>query len=121
MDKLFTKEHEWIVVEDGIASVGITDYAQKKLGEIVYVELPEEGDEIEAGDSVASLESVKAASDIYAPISGEITEVNEELEDEPGLVNSDAETTWIVKMTVADEAELDGLMDEKAYLEFIEG
>lgn len=120
MEKLFTKEHEWIVVEDGVASIGVTDYAQKKLGEIVYVELPEEGDEIEAGDSVASLESVKAASDIYAPISGEVTAVNEELEDEPGLVNSDADRTWIVKMTVADEDELENLMDEKAYLEFIQ-
>jgi len=94
----YTKEHEWLKVEDNVAWIGISDYAQEHLGNVVYVELPEEEDEVERGETVASLESVKAASDIYAPVSGTVVEINEALEDEPGLVNSEPYETWIVKL-----------------------
>ena len=93
----YTKEHEWIRVEGKTAWVGVTDYAQDQLGDIVYVELPEEDDEVEKNDAIAALESVKAASDVYAPLTGIVTEVNEALEDEPGLINSDAYDAWIFK------------------------
>jgi len=121
MPRYFTDEHEWIDVEDDIATVGITDYAQGQLGDIVFVELPEVGAMIEQGKDAAVVESVKAASDVYAPISGEITEVNPALEDDPSLVNtSPEEDGWFFKMTVAAEAELDKLMDEDAYKAFVE-
>ncbi len=121
MTRYFTEEHEWIDVEDDIATVGITDFAQGQLGDIVFVELPEIGAMIEQGKDAAVVESVKAASDVYAPITGEITEVNPALEEDPALVNSSPEEDgWFFKMTIAAEAELDKLMDEEAYKAFIE-
>ena len=122
MPRYFTDEHEWIDVEDDTATVGITDYAQEQLGDIVFVELPAVGAALEKGGDAAVVESVKAASDVYAPISGEVTEGNAALEDEPALVNSSPEEDgWFFRMTVADKAELEGLMDEAAYKEFVEG
>jgi glycine cleavage system H protein len=121
MTRYFTEEHEWIDVEDDIATVGITDFAQGQLGDIVFVELPEVGAMIEQGKDAAVVESVKAASDVYAPITGEITEVNPALEEDPSLVNSSPEEDgWFFKMTIAAEAELDKLMDEEAYKAFVE-
>ncbi|MDZ4277411.1 MAG: glycine cleavage system protein GcvH [Erythrobacter sp.] len=121
MTRYFTDEHEWIDVEDGIATVGITEYAQGQLGDIVFVELPETGALIEQGKDAAVVESVKAASDVYAPITGEITEVNPALEDDPALVNTAPEDDgWFFKMTIADEGELDKLMDEDGYKAFVE-
>lgn len=122
MPRYFTDEHEWIDVEDDTATVGITDYAQEQLGDIVFVELPAVGAALEKGGDAAVVESVKAASDVYAPISGEVTEGNAALEDEPALVNSSPEEDgWFFRMTVSDKAELEGLMDEAAYKEFVEG
>ncbi len=122
MPRYYTDEHEWIDVEDDVATVGITDYAQGQLGDIVFVELPEVGAMIEQGKDAAVVESVKAASDVYAPITGEVTEVNPALEDDPALVNSSPEEDgWFFKMTIAAEAELDALMDEDAYKVFVEG
>ena len=122
MPRYFTDEHEWIDVEDDIATVGITDYAQGQLGDIVFVELPEVGALIEQGKDAAVVESVKAASDVYAPITGEITEVNPALEEDPALVNSSPEDAgWFFRMTIADEGELDALMDEDGYKAFVEG
>lgn len=116
----FTKDHEWMNVDGGVATVGVTDYAQKALGDVVFVELPEVGASFSQGDEAAVVESVKAASEVYAPLTGEITAINEGLEGEPALVNSSpAEEGWFFKMTVADEAELDDLMNEEAYAAFI--
>ena len=121
MPRYFTDEHEWIDDEDDVATVGITDYAQGQLGDIVFVELPEIGALIEQGKDAAVVESVKAASDVYAPITGEIIEVNPALEDDPALVNSSPEEDgWFFKMTIADEGELDRLMDEEAYKAFVD-
>ncbi len=118
----FTEEHEWLEVEGEVATVGITDYAQNALGDVVFVELPEVGASYEKGDEVAVVESVKAASEVYAPLAGEIVEVNEALEGEPGLVNSAAmDAGWFFKIKIADAGELDDMMDETAYAEFIEG
>jgi glycine cleavage system H protein len=120
MSRYFTDEHEWIDVEGEIATVGITDYAQEQLGDIVFVELPVEGAIFTRGDDAAVVESVKAASDVYAPISGEVIEANSALEDEPALVNSDPEEDgWFFKLRVIDTSELDGLMDEAAYKTFV--
>jgi glycine cleavage system H protein len=120
MSRYFTDEHEWIDVEGEIATVGITDYAQEQLGDIVFVELPAEGTSLEKGDDAAVVESVKAASDVYAPISGEVVEANSALEDEPALVNSDAEEDgWFFKLRIADASELEGLMNEAAYKKFV--
>lgn len=122
MPRYFTDEHEWIEVEDDSATVGITDYAQEQLGDIVFVELPEVGTALDKGGDAAVVESVKAASDVYAPITGEVTEGNEALEEEPALVNSSPEEDgWFFRMSVADKSELEGLMDEAAYKEFVEG
>ena len=122
MPRYYTEEHEWIDVDGDVATVGITDYAQGQLGDIVFVELPEVGAMIEQGKDAAVVESVKAASDVYAPITGEITEVNPALEEDPALVNSAPEDGgWFFKMTIADEGELDGLMDEDGYKAFVEG
>ncbi len=119
--RYYTDEHEWIDVEADIATVGITEYAQGQLGDIVFVELPEVGALIEQGKDAAVVESVKAASDVYAPITGEITEVNPALEEDPSLVNSAPEDAgWFFKMTIADVGELDGLMDEDGYKAFVE-
>ena len=122
MARYFTDEHEWIDLEGDTAAVGITDYAQGQLGDIVFVELPEVGTMVEKGKDAAVVESVKAASDVYAPLSGEVVEVNDNLEEDPALVNSSPEEDgWFFKMTVSDKSELDGLMDEKAYKSFCDG
>ena len=112
----FTQDHEWLSVEAGIATVGITDYAQEQLGDLVFVELPQIGTKLSKGDTAVVVESVKAASDVYAPISGEVLEVNDAVAAEPALVNSDAGGgAWFFKLRIADKSELDGLMDEAAY------
>ena len=117
--RYYTDEHEWIDVEGDIATVGITDYAQGQLGDIVFVELPEVGALIEQGKDAAVVESVKAASDVYAPITGEVMEANAALEEDPALVNtSPEEDGWFFRMTVADKSEFEGLMDAKAYKAF---
>jgi glycine cleavage system H protein len=121
MPRYFTDEHEWIDIEDDVATVGITDYAQGQLGDIVFVELPMVGAAVEKGKDAAVVESVKAASDVYAPITGEVTETNPALEEDPALVNtSPEEDGWFFKMTIADEGELAGLMDEASYKEFVD-
>ncbi|MDE0901535.1 MAG: glycine cleavage system protein GcvH [Erythrobacter sp.] len=122
MARYFTDEHEWIDVEGDTATVGITDYAQGQLGDIVFVELPDVGSVIEKGKDAAVVESVKAASDVYAPISGEVMETNDALEDDPALVNTAPEEDgWFFKMTIGDKSEFDGLMDLAAYKSFCDG
>lgn len=117
----FSQEHEWVLADGDIATVGISDFAQEQLGDVVFVELPEVGDTVSRGDQVAVVESVKAASEIYAPVSGEIIEVNGELADEPGMVNESAETDgWFFKLRILEPAELDELMDADAYKDFAE-
>ena len=112
----FTEDHEWIRVEGGIATVGITNYAQEQLGDLVFVELPEAGRKLARGDVAVVVESVKAASDVYAPADGEVTEVNSALSSDPALVNSAATSEgWLWKMKLADENQLSGLMDEAGY------
>lgn len=120
MPRYFTDEHEWIDIEDDVATVGITDYAQEQLGDIVFVELPAVGTTLDKGGDAAVVESVKAASDVYSPITGEVTEINDSLEEEPALVNSSPEEDgWFYRMTVGDASELEDLMDEAAYKEFV--
>ena len=112
----FTEDHEWIRVESGVATVGITDYAQEQLGDLVFVELPEAGKAVKKGDVAVVVESVKAASDVYAPADGEVVEANTALSGDPSLVNSAATGDgWLWKMKLADESQLEGLMDEAAY------
>jgi len=115
----YTKEHEWIDVNGAKGSVGITDYAQNSLGDIVFVDLPKEGDTLEAGKIFGSVESVKAVSDLYSPVSGTVTEVNEALKDAPEKINADANNTWMMKLDVANPAELDGLLSAADYEKFI--
>ncbi|MCW8835043.1 MAG: glycine cleavage system protein GcvH [Rhodospirillales bacterium] len=118
----FTEEHEWIAIDGNIATVGITAYAAEQLGDVVFVELPAVGKAVTQGGDAAVVESVKAASEVYAPISGEITEANPALDDEPATVNADPEGAgWFFKMTIGDASELDGLMDANAYKSFVEG
>ncbi len=120
MPRYFTDEHEWIEVDGDTATVGITDYAQSQLGDIVFVEVPDEGAVLTKGQEAAVVESVKAASDVYAPIGGTVVSGNQNLEEDPALVNSDAEGEgWFFKLTIADKGELDGLMDEAAYKAFV--
>ena len=120
MSRYFTEDHEWIELDGEIATVGITEYAQSQLGDIVFVEVPEEGKEVAKGDDAAVVESVKAASDVYAPVSGTVVEGNPALEDNPALVNEDPEGDgWFFKMTLSDTSELDSLMNESAYAEFV--
>lgn len=114
----YSESHEFVKVEGNIASIGITDYAQQALGNIVYVDLPGVDDEIEAGDDFGAVESVKAASDLSTPVSGTVVEVNEALEDTPELINKDAFGAWIIKVELSDTSELDNLMDAKKYEEF---
>ena len=117
----YTKEHEWIRVEDGVGVVGITEYAQEQLGDIVYVELPEVGATMKQGAEAAVVESVKAASEVYAPVGGEVTEVNQNLADNPGTVNTDAMGEgWFFKMKIADTGEADRLMDVVDYQDYVE-
>jgi glycine cleavage system H protein len=112
----FTEDHEWIRVDGGQATIGITEYAQEQLGDLVFVELPEVGKQLSKGDTVVVVESVKAASDVYAPVDGEITAINDALTDDPALVNSSAtDKGWLWKMKLADEGQLSGLMDEAGY------
>ncbi|MDF2545191.1 MAG: gcvH [Anaerosolibacter sp.] len=115
---LYSNDHEWIKVEDGKAYIGITDYAQHALGEIVYVELPDVDSEFKAGDVFGVTESVKAASDSYLPVSGKVLEVNEELSDSPQLINEDPYGSWMVLIELSDETELEQLMNERQYQEF---
>lgn len=121
-DLKYRESHEWVREEDGEGVlVGITDHAQAELGDMVYIELPEPGMSYSQGDACAVVESVKAASDIYAPVSGEVVEVNEALEDDPGLVNNDPYGDgWLFRMELSDESELDGLMDAEAYAESVD-
>lgn len=116
----FTDEHEWLAVDGGVATVGITDYAQEQLGDLVFVDLPEAGRKLAKGDTAVVVESVKAASDVYAPVDGTVTEVNDSLTGEPGLVNTAAQGNgWLWKMSLSDESQLEGLMDEATYLAMI--
>lgn len=115
---LYSNDHEWVRIEGEKAYVGITDYAQHSLGEIVYVELPSIGDEIDAGDVFGVIESVKAASDSYLPVSGKVLEVNEALSDSPQLINEDPYGSWIVAVEITDKATLDNLMNEQEYKDF---
>ncbi|MDQ1158668.1 glycine cleavage system H protein [Sphingomonas sp. SORGH_AS 950] len=120
MSRYFTEDHEWIDVDGDVGTVGISDYAQGALGDIVFVDVPEEGRELSKGDEAAVVESVKAASDVYAPVSGTVIEGNAQLSDEPALVNTDPEGEgWFFKITLSDASELDGLMDETAYAAFV--
>jgi glycine cleavage system H protein len=116
MTTLFTSDHEWLEIDGDVATVGITDYAQSQLGDVVFVELPKVGRSLKKAEAAAVVESVKAASDVYAPISGEVVAVNQTIVDEPALVNSDAAgKAWFFRMKIADKGELGGLMDEAAY------
>ena len=117
----FTKDHEWVRLDGDLAIVGITDYAQSQLGDVVYVELPEIGHRVEKGKEAAVVESVKAASEVYAPVSGEVAEINEMLTTDPATVNADPMGDgWFIKLRLDDPKELDSLMDEKGYKRFIE-
>ena len=120
MSRYFTEDHEWVDVDGEIGTVGISEYAQGQLGDIVFVDVPEDGKELTKGDEAAVVESVKAASDVYSPVSGTVLEGNPALADEPALVNSDAEGDgWLFKITLSDSAELEDLMDESAYEAFV--
>jgi glycine cleavage system H protein len=122
MSRLYTSEHEWIDVTGGTATVGITDYAQGQLGDVVFVDLPEAGRQVAKGGEAAVVESVKAASDVYAPVSGTVIESNPALADDPALVNTAPEGDgWFFRLTLSDASELDGLMDKAAYDAFVAG
>jgi glycine cleavage system H protein len=114
----YSESHEFVRVEGDFGFIGITDYAQNALGNVVYVDMPEVDEEVEAGEEFGAVESVKAASDLYAPVSGTVVEVNEALEDQPELINQDAFENWIIKVELSDKTELDALMDAKAYEAF---
>lgn len=116
----YSESHEYVRVEGDFGFIGVSDYAQKQLGNVVYVDMPEVGDELEAGEDFGAIESVKAASDLIAPVSGEVVEINEALEDNPRLINQDAMANWIVKVAISDFSQLDSLMDEEAYRAFCE-
>lgn len=111
----YSEDHEWVKVEGDIATIGITDYAQKELGDITYADLPEVDDEVEAGDEFGALESVKASSELLSPVSGKVVEVNPELEDAPEKINEDAYEAWIIKVEMSDPAQVDALLDAAAY------
>ncbi|CAN5129715.1 glycine cleavage system protein GcvH [soil metagenome] len=116
MTTLYTSDHEWLQIDGDVATIGITDYAQTQLGDVVFVELPKVGRSLKKAEAAAVVESVKAASDVYAPVTGEVLEVNDALVAEPALVNSDpGKTAWFFKLRIADKSDLDGLMDEAAY------
>ena len=119
-DRKYADSHEWVKLDGDIATIGISDYAQHALGNIVYVDMPEVGDEVNQGDDFGAVESVKAASDLISPVSGEVVEVNEDLVDKPELINDDAFGNWIIKVKISDPSELDNLMDAKAYKEICE-
>jgi glycine cleavage system H protein len=115
----YTREHEWIELTGTIGSIGITDYAQAALGDIVYVEMPKVGDAVTANETFGSVESVKSVSDLFSPVSGTVTDINEELTDAPDKINEDAHGTWIIKVEVANPDELNGLLDAAAYEAFV--
>ena len=117
-DYRYTKEHEWIKVDGNIGTIGITDYAQNSLGDIVFVDLPKVGDAVEASKSFGSVESVKAVSDLFAPVSGKVTAINEDLKDSPEKINSDANTTWLLKVELSDAKQVDGLLTAADYEKF---
>ena len=118
----YSKDHEWVRVEGDVGTVGISDYAQEQLGDVVYVELPEVGRAVAQNEEAAVVESVKAASEVYAPVSGEVVEVNQALEDEPSLVNGDPTGEgWFLKLRLSAPGELDGLMDDAAYADYVAG
>lgn len=118
----YSKEHEWVRIDGDTATIGISTYAQEQLGDVVYVELPEVGKTVGQFDEVAVVESVKAASEIYSPVSGEVIEVNSALDDTPGMVNEDAEGGgWFVKLKLADKGDLERLMDDGAYADYVKG
>jgi glycine cleavage system H protein len=120
-DKRYTKDHEWVQIDGDIVTVGITDHAQEQLGDVVFVELPELNREVAASEACAVVESVKAASDIYAPLAGKVVEINQAILDEPALVNSDAEGEgWFFKLEIEDPDAFEELMDEDAYSEYLE-
>jgi glycine cleavage system H protein len=120
-DYRYTTEHEWVRVEDDIAVLGVTDFAQKELGEVVFVELPQVGHVYDAGDEIGTIESVKAVAEVFTPIAGEIVEVNEALADDPELINEDPHVDgWLVKVRYSNSSDLDGLMDAEAYGEFVQ-
>jgi len=120
-DKKYSEDHEWISVDGDVATIGITEHAQDQLGDVVFVDLPAVGTEVSMGGDAAVVESVKAASDVFAPVSGEVVEVNSALEDEPGTVNQDAEGAgWFMKIKLSDASELDKLMDADAYAKLVE-
>ena len=115
----YSESHEWVKVDGTVAFIGVSDFAQKEMGDITYVDIPEEGDEVVAGEEFGALESVKAASDLYSPVSGTVVAVNEELADTPEKVNEDAYAAWIIKVEMSDPSELDALMDAAAYTSHI--
>ena len=117
---LYSDSHEWVKVDGDIAVIGVSDFAQEEMGDITYVDMPEVDDEVSKGDDFGALESVKASSELYAPVSGVVVEVNEALEDAPELVNEDAFANWIIKVELSDKSELDNLMDAAAYEAFCE-
>jgi glycine cleavage system H protein len=118
----YSKDHEWVRIADGIATIGITNHAQEQLGDVVFVELPAIGRRVEKDAEAAVVESVKAASEVYAPVSGEVVEVNKDLEGDPAMVNRDAEgTAWFMKVRLANPSEVDSLMDRAAYEAFVAG
>lgn len=117
---LYSESHEWMSVDGNIATVGITDFAQHALGNLSYVDMPEVGDEVSKGEEFGAVESVKAASDLYSPVSGRVIETNTELEDAPERLNVDPYANWIIKVEMSDPSELDDLMDEAAYIAFCE-
>lgn len=119
-DVRYAESHEWVSVDGDIATIGISDYAQHALGDIVYVDMPEEGEEMEAGEVFGAVESVKAASDLICPVSGEVVEVNEALEDSPELINKDAFDTWIIKVRMSNPDEVNALLDAEAYAKLCE-
>jgi len=122
MSRYFTTDHEWIEIDGDIGTVGISDYAQSQLGDITYVELPQPDTELSKGDAASVVESVKAASDVYTPVSGKVAEANSVLEDEPELVNGDAQGAgWLFRLTLADASELETLMDQTAYDAYVAG
>lgn len=119
-DRVYSKEHEWVIVDGDVATIGISSFAQDQLGEVVYVDLPAAGDELTAGESFGEIESVKSVSELFAPVSGEITEVNTALDDSPETVNADPhEAGWMVKVSLSDAGELDALMSAEDYDAFI--
>ena len=119
-DRKYSDSHEWVKLDGDVATIGISDYAQHALGNIVYVDMPEIGDEVNQGEDFGAVESVKAASDLISPVTGEVIEVNEELVDKPELINEDAFENWIIKVKVSDPSEVDKLMDADAYKKLCE-